>query len=111
MRLFPSRQSSTKFIQLNRKSCTACWSCAEACHNGVMGKVDVFGHRHAKIAHPELCAGCLKCVKACTSGAITAINTSNEAVGQAAERCAGGSPPQNALSSAIHGIVTGTNAD
>jgi NAD-dependent dihydropyrimidine dehydrogenase PreA subunit len=84
MSFFHSRQSSTRFVQLNKKNCTACWSCVEECHKDVLDRIDVFGHRHAKIAHPELCAGCLKCVKACPSGAITAITTGEDVVAQAA---------------------------
>jgi 2-oxoglutarate ferredoxin oxidoreductase subunit delta len=74
MSLFRSRQSSTKFVRLNKKNCTACWSCVEVCHKKALGRIDIFGHRHAHIVHPELCTGCLKCEEACTFGALTAIN-------------------------------------
>jgi Fe-S-cluster-containing hydrogenase component 2 len=67
------RQSRTKYIELNTHLCEACWSCVKACTNGVLGKVDIFFHKHAKIVNAQECEGCLKCVKACQNGAISAL--------------------------------------
>lgn len=67
------RQHSTKFVELNTHLCQACWACVEACPNGVLGKIDIFFHKHAKIVDIRACKGCLKCVNACPNGAITSL--------------------------------------
>ncbi len=72
MRLRARSQShtNTKYIELNRSRCQACWKCVEACPNDVLGKVIVFNHRHARVNHAEACKGCKKCVDSCPNGAI-----------------------------------------
>ena len=65
------RRTNTKYIELNRRKCQACWKCVEACPNGVLGKVIVFMHRHARVEHAEACKGCKKCVDLCPNAAIT----------------------------------------
>ena len=62
--------TSTKFIELDRGKCQACWKCVEACPNGVLGKIIFFNHRHARVANAEACKGCKKCVDTCPNGAI-----------------------------------------
>jgi NAD-dependent dihydropyrimidine dehydrogenase PreA subunit len=62
--------SRTKFIELNRRRCQACWKCVETCPNHVLGKTILFKHRHAHIDHAEACKGCKKCVLVCPNQAI-----------------------------------------
>jgi len=65
---------STKFIELDTHLCQACWACVEVCPNGVLGKIDILFHKHAKIVNAQACKGCVKCVKACLNQAITALD-------------------------------------
>jgi len=67
------KHNKTRFIQLNTRLCTACWSCIEVCENKVIGKINLPFHKHARINYPEECKGCKKCVQACTQGAISYI--------------------------------------
>jgi ferredoxin len=76
--MFHRRNSATRFVELNTRNCQACWQCIEKCHKGVIGKIDVFGHRHARILRPDQCAGCLKCVGVCEHGAFQAIPGKSE---------------------------------
>lgn len=62
--------TNTKYIELNRSRCQACWKCVESCPNGVLGKIIFFNHRHARVDHAEACKGCRKCVDGCPNGAI-----------------------------------------
>ena len=78
MFLHRSHHTSTKFIQLDTRACEACWKCVEVCHKHALGKVDILGHRHARIADADSCAGCLKCIKACEHGAITEVDKQKE---------------------------------
>jgi len=66
-----SRRNTTKYIYLDTSKCKACWKCVEACPNGVIGKINLLFHKHAKINQPDLCKGCRKCVNACQEKAIT----------------------------------------
>jgi Pyruvate/2-oxoacid:ferredoxin oxidoreductase delta subunit len=62
--------TKTKFIELDRRMCQACWTCVGLCPNHVLGKVAIFNHRHARVDHAEACKGCKKCVDNCPSQAI-----------------------------------------
>ena len=64
------RHTHTKYIELNRSRCQACWKCVETCPNGVLGKLVIFTHRHAHVEHMEACKGCKKCVLCCPNEAI-----------------------------------------
>ncbi|MGD0854358.1 MAG: ferredoxin family protein [Dehalococcoidia bacterium] len=75
-----TRHGTTMYIRLNTHVCRACWKCVEACPRGVIGKIDLLFHKHARINKPEECKGCLKCVKACPEQAIIAYRTRNTAV-------------------------------
>lgn len=66
-----SSRRRTAFIELDAARCEACWECLLACPETVLGKVDVWFHRHARIREPERCTGCRRCVKACHSGALS----------------------------------------
>jgi 2-oxoglutarate ferredoxin oxidoreductase subunit delta len=63
-------RTNTKYIELNRSRCQACWKCVESCPNGVLGKVIFFNHRHARVKHAEACKGCKTCVRNCPNEAI-----------------------------------------
>lgn len=63
-----------KFVKLDTKKCEACWKCFESCSKEVIGKVDFFFHKHAKISKPDNCSGCLKCVKVCEYEALKPVN-------------------------------------
>jgi ferredoxin len=65
-----SHQRKTAFIRLDSRRCDACWECIAVCPKQVLGKIDVFWHRHVTIRQAEACNGCRKCVRACESGAI-----------------------------------------
>ncbi len=73
MRKFNPSSTQTNFIELNTKSCEACWKCLEVCPKGVFGKINILWHKHVKVANADSCIGCLKCVKACQAGAISKI--------------------------------------
>jgi ferredoxin len=62
--------TTTKYIELDRSRCQACWKCVESCPNGVLGKIIFFNHRHARVDHAEACKGCRKCLDTCPNGAI-----------------------------------------
>jgi ferredoxin len=63
----------TRYIKINNRTCTACWKCIEVCEGNVIGKVDLFFHKHTQIDRPEMCTGCLKCVRACNVQSIIRI--------------------------------------
>lgn len=69
------QRAQTKFIQLDRHLCQACWKCMEVCPDDVFGKIDMlFGlHQHVRLDRPEQCKGCKKCVLACPAQAIIYI--------------------------------------
>jgi len=63
----------TKYIELITRNCQACWKCVDTCPNRVLGKVDFFHHRHARVDHAEACKGCKECVLICPNEAIRYI--------------------------------------
>lgn len=63
--------TGNKFILLDANKCEACWECISVCKQKAIGKIDLFIHKHARIANTSLCSGCMKCIKACLHGAIT----------------------------------------
>jgi len=65
--------TGTKFVIFDANKCEACWKCLNVCINGTIDKINLFFHKHARIAKPEKCKGCLKCVKICTTGAFTRV--------------------------------------
>lgn len=73
-----SRRNTTAYIAINTKLCKACWKCVDACPKGVMGKMDFFFHRHARIVNPGDCIGCRACEKACPEGAIVALKRTED---------------------------------
>jgi ferredoxin len=69
----PSTHLQTRFIRIDSNACKACWQCIGACQQGVIGKVDLFFHKHSHIDHADKCIGCLKCTRVCPAQAITHI--------------------------------------
>jgi len=67
------RPPETEFVRLQTGLCKACWRCVRACPQNVLDKVDVLGHRHARIRDPHRCMGCLKCTEVCAFGAVSSI--------------------------------------
>ena len=76
-----SKRKSTDYISLNTRLRKACWECVEACPEGVIGKVSILFHKHARIDHAEECKGCEKCVKTCPQQAITAYQIEKQKIG------------------------------
>ncbi|MBD5246558.1 MAG: 4Fe-4S binding protein [Barnesiella sp.] len=56
---------ATNFVKINPHKCVACWKCLPACPKGVIGKVDLWFHKHIVFKHSDACIGCYKCIKAC----------------------------------------------
>lgn len=65
--------SRTHFVEIDTHHCDACWECIAVCPTTVLGKVDIFFHRHVRIDQPEACNGCKRCVRACPQQAIRYI--------------------------------------
>lgn len=63
--------ATTPFVTLDRSRCDACWECIAVCPESVLGKVDVWHHRHAVVRAGDRCQGCGRCIKACTAGALS----------------------------------------
>jgi len=66
-----SRRVASPFITLDRSRCEACWECVAACPESVLGKIDVWFHRHSVVNAGDRCVGCGRCVTACTAGALS----------------------------------------
>jgi 2-oxoglutarate ferredoxin oxidoreductase subunit delta len=64
----------TKFIALDTEKCKACWKCQDKCSKKVIGKIDLFFHKHARLKNIDDCTGCLKCVKVCEYEALISLN-------------------------------------
>lgn len=58
-------RSATKYVKINSRNCVACWKCIPACPKQVIGKIDLWFHKHVVFKHSEECIGCNKCVKTC----------------------------------------------
>ncbi|RJP66329.1 MAG: ferredoxin family protein [Ignavibacteriales bacterium] len=68
------KNQSTKYILLDTHKCRACWNCVNKCSKKVIGKINLFFHKHAVIKNPVECTGCLNCLKACSVSAISRNN-------------------------------------
>lgn len=67
------KHNRTEYVQFDSRKCIACWKCQTACEKHVIGKVDFFFHKHARLVNSEACIGCLKCVKVCEPHALSKI--------------------------------------
>ncbi len=74
------RHNQTKYIYINTRLCKACWECIELCPNGVIGKVNLPFHKHARIDNAGRCRGCGKCVTACQQQAIISYRIDKQEV-------------------------------
>jgi 2-oxoglutarate ferredoxin oxidoreductase subunit delta len=63
-----SRNNSTKYIIVHTAKCKACWVCVDECEYNVLGKVDLWFHKHIVIKNGDECRGCQKCVAICPHG-------------------------------------------
>ena len=66
------KYDSTEYIHINSRLSNACWECIDACPNGIIGRVNIPFHKHARIDNAEACDGCLMCVEICVQNAISA---------------------------------------
>jgi NAD-dependent dihydropyrimidine dehydrogenase PreA subunit len=87
-----SRRVESEFVTLDRSLCEACWECIAVCPQTVLGKIEVFGHRHAVINAGDHCAGCQRCVKVCTSGALASREGRSARQSSAGSSCRSGAP-------------------
>jgi uncharacterized Fe-S center protein len=62
------RRNSTDHICADIGKCKACWECIDECKHGVLGKVDLWFHRHVIIRNAEKCHGCKRCIAVCPNG-------------------------------------------
>lgn len=56
---------ATKFVKINPHNCVACWECIPVCPKNVIGKIDLWFHKHVVFKHSDDCIGCFKCIKTC----------------------------------------------
>ena len=68
-----SKRNRTKYIYLDPSKCKACWDCIDECKHDVLGKVDIWFHKHVVIKHAENCRGCRSCIAACPNGVFEPI--------------------------------------
>ena len=64
-------RDATAFVKLDRSRCEACWECIDVCPESVLGKIDVWFHRHAVVRDGDRCLGCRRCIKVCAAGALS----------------------------------------
>ena len=62
------RRKRTKYICADTSKCKACWDCIDECKYGVLGKVNVWFHKHVVIINAEKCRGCKSCIDVCPNG-------------------------------------------
>ena len=65
--------NSTKYITMDKGKCDACWKCIDECKTEVLGKINIWFHKHIVIKHAEQCNGCRRCIKVCPHGVFTPI--------------------------------------
>jgi Na+-translocating ferredoxin:NAD+ oxidoreductase RNF subunit RnfB len=75
-----SKRNRTKYIYLDKSKCEACWDCIDECKHDVLGKVDVWFHKHVVIKNAENCRGCQSCIAVCPNGVFGLINQTRTAV-------------------------------
>ncbi|MBU2551200.1 MAG: ferredoxin family protein [Proteobacteria bacterium] len=63
-----SNKNSTKYIYADTRKCKACWACIDECQYDVLGKINLWFHKHVVIKHPENCRGCKSCIAVCPNG-------------------------------------------
>ena len=63
-----SRQA-TRYVKIDARKCKACWKCVDECPRQVIGKIDLWFHKHVVFRHSDACVGCRKCIETCPHGA------------------------------------------
>jgi ferredoxin len=76
-----SRKRSTKYIIADTTKCEACWICIDECEYNVLGKVNLWFHKHIIIKNGDECRGCLKCVSICPNGVFEPVTQSKTGMG------------------------------
>jgi 2-oxoglutarate ferredoxin oxidoreductase subunit delta len=71
-----SRKRSTKYIIADTSKCEACWVCIDECEYNVLGKVNLWFHKHVIIKNGDECRGCQKCVAVCPNGVFETVTQS-----------------------------------
>jgi 2-oxoglutarate ferredoxin oxidoreductase subunit delta len=84
-------RDATPFVRLDRSRCEACWECIAVCPESVLGKIDVWLHRHAVVRDGDRCQGCRRCVKVCAAGALSDRDSGRRASSAALSSPAGDS--------------------
>jgi uncharacterized Fe-S center protein len=55
----------TRYIKIDPRKCEACWDCIDECKSNVLGKVDIWFHKHVVVENAEDCCGCRRCISVC----------------------------------------------
>ncbi|MBN2403041.1 MAG: ferredoxin family protein [Spirochaetes bacterium] len=74
------RKQQTKYIKINTHKCKACWDCIEECKKGVLGKINLWFHKHIVIKNADECCGCQKCIAVCPNGVFEPVVQINAVV-------------------------------
>jgi 2-oxoglutarate ferredoxin oxidoreductase subunit delta len=75
-----SKRKSTKYIYVDTSKCEACWDCIDECKQDVLGKVDIWFHKHVIIKNAEKCCGCKSCISVCPNGVFEPITKTRTAM-------------------------------
>jgi NAD-dependent dihydropyrimidine dehydrogenase PreA subunit len=73
------RRTASPHVRLDRTLCEACWECIAVCPQSVLGKLEMWRHRHAVVSAGERCTGCGRCIRVCPAGALTAADEGDRA--------------------------------
>ncbi len=68
-----SNNKSTKYINANTTKCEACWICIDECKYNVVGKVNLWFHKHIIFEDIGECRGCKKCINICPNDVFKAV--------------------------------------
>ena len=77
-----SRRNSTKYVFADTGKCKACWACIDECEHDVLGKINLWFHKHVVIKNAEKCLGCKRCIDVCPNGVFEPLMQTRIAVNQ-----------------------------
>ncbi|MBM6672637.1 4Fe-4S binding protein [Marseilla massiliensis] len=63
-----TKKTTTGYVTMDLRHCTACWECIKKCPKKVIGKAGFLCHRHAAFKNAAACIACGKCIKTCPNG-------------------------------------------